>query len=68
MVHGKEITTLVRSAACPTEVNNLRIQFGVSVNRLYGFEQFILQSIQSGYGKVTFEREGQPDPLLRRSS
>jgi hypothetical protein len=31
---------------------------GVSANRLYGFEQFILQSVQSGHVKVTFEREG----------
>jgi Double zinc ribbon/Adenylate and Guanylate cyclase catalytic domain len=31
---------------------------GVSANCLYGFERFILQSLQSGYVKVTFEREG----------
>src|SRR5262245_53618141 len=41
---------------------------GVSANLLYGFEQFILQSVQSGHVKVTFEREGQHDPLLRRFS
>jgi hypothetical protein len=40
----------------------------VSANLLYGFEQFNLQSVQSGHVKMTFEREGQHDPLLRRSS
>jgi hypothetical protein len=33
-------------------------QDGVSANLLYGFEQFILQSVQSGHVKVTFSREG----------
>jgi hypothetical protein len=30
----------------------------VSADRLYGFERFILQSVQSGHAKMTFEREG----------
>jgi hypothetical protein len=37
----------------------------VSADRLYGFERFILQSVQSGHVKMTFERKGQRDPLLR---
>jgi hypothetical protein len=39
---------------------------GVSANLLYGFEQFILQSVQSGLIKVTFEREGQYNPFLSK--
>jgi hypothetical protein len=31
--------------------------------RLYGFEQFNLQSVQSTHVNVTFEREGQRAPL-----
>jgi hypothetical protein len=42
-------------------------QGGVSANRLYGFERFILQSVRSPHVKATFERKGQLDPLLRRS-
>jgi hypothetical protein len=37
---------------------------GVSVNRLYGCERFILQSIQSGHVNVTFEREGHVDGFV----
>jgi hypothetical protein len=39
----------------------------VSANCVHGFERFILQSVQSGHVKVTFEREDQRDPLLKRS-
>jgi hypothetical protein len=39
----------------------------VSANRLYGFERFILQSVQGDSVKATFEREGQPDALLSTS-
>jgi hypothetical protein len=31
---------------------------GISADRLYGFERFILQSLQSGQAKVTFLLKG----------
>ena len=33
------------------------LPFGLSANRLYGFEPFILRSVQSGHLKMTFLKE-----------
>jgi hypothetical protein len=41
------------SVSCPVGVST-----GVSADRLYGFERFILQSLQSNDIKAAFEREG----------
>jgi hypothetical protein len=43
-----------------------RMGHGVSVNLLYGFERFILQSVQTGHAKVTFLLKGHV--LERRSA
>ena len=40
----------------------------VSADCLYGFERFILQSLQRGHVKMTFEREGQRDHREGRST
>jgi hypothetical protein len=36
----------------------------VSANLLYGFERFILQSVQSGHVKMTFSKERQRESRL----
>jgi hypothetical protein len=55
--------------ACPVGCRHtgqaaLVLRYGVSANLLYGFERFILQSVQSDHVKVTFSGEGHVPHLL----
>jgi hypothetical protein len=46
--------TWVEEKSSDFQVDELLVRTPVSANRLYGFERFNLQSVQSGHVKVTF--------------